>query len=60
VPEDPLQAEDVAAVRQEGTGEGVAQDVGRAAGLDARAARQAADELMNPSRGQAPAPGSSE
>ena len=35
VAEDALQAEDVPAIRQEGAGEGVAQDVWRAADLQA-------------------------
>ena len=51
VPEDALEAEDVATVGQERSRERVAQDVGRAAGLDAGPPRESMDELMDPARG---------
>ena len=46
VPEDALEAEDVAAVGQERTREGMAQDVWGAAGLDACPPRQSMHELI--------------
>ncbi len=51
VAEDALKAEDVAAVRQEGARERMAQHVGRATGLDASSSRQPTDELMDASCG---------
>jgi hypothetical protein len=51
VAEDALEAEDVAAVGQEGAGERMTQHVGRATGFDARSPRESTDELMDPARG---------
>ncbi len=53
VSEDALEAEHVATVRQERSGERVAEDVWRAADLDARAPGETADELMNTARRKA-------
>jgi len=47
VSEDALQAEDIATVDQESAGECEAEEMGRAARLDPRASRKAADELMD-------------
>ena len=52
VAEDPLEAEDVATVHQEGSGERVAQDVRRTAGLQFRASCEAVHELIQTSRRQ--------
>jgi hypothetical protein len=52
VAEDALQAEDVATVREERPGERVAQDMGRTARLQSRAASKPVDQLIEPPRGQ--------
>lgn len=50
VTEDPLEAEDIAPINQERPSERVAEDVGRASGLDARPARESPDELVDTTR----------
>ena len=55
VAEDPLEGEDVAAVRKEGSREGVAEDVRRASRRDASRDGEAADELLDRPRSQATA-----
>lgn len=50
--EDALQAEDVATVREERPGKRVAQDVGRTARLQSRAASKPVYQLIEPPRGQ--------
>ena len=50
VAEDPLEGEDVPAVRQEGSGEAVTQDMWRATRRDLRGTSQAANEQLNATR----------
>ena len=52
VAEDPLEGEDVPAVRQEGPGEAVTQDMWRAPRRDLGGTSQAANEQLNATRRQ--------
>jgi hypothetical protein len=60
VAEDPLEGEDVAAVRKESPREAVPQDVRGASVCDPRRAGESPDELLNGSSGQGDAPTSNE